>query len=521
MRRALTGPLGLWLAVIAVHALLAWLALTLPGWTLGDVDQVYYQWVDRILGGGQIVGIDTVWVYPPLALAPILLPAIAGMGNYTAAWLVLIAILDAAAIAVLTDWGRSADRRPIAWWWLGFLVLLGPIAIARIDAVTAALGVAAAAVLLTRPSVAAAILTAAAWIKVWPAGILAAALVALRSRAVVAVAALGTSVAVLVAGLLLGGSGSLFSFITEQTGRGLQVESVAATGWMWALALGADGVEVYYDTGILTYQVRAPGAEIAAAVTTPLLAALVGIVLALAALAVRRGVEPTAVLAPAALGVTAALIVGNKVGSPQFTAWLAVPVVLALVALGRAGWRAWRAPPRHGEPVRRAHPGALPRPVRLAARRRSGPRRGADRPQRPHRRPARLGRRRPRPTPPFRPRHRPRETQEHTMIVAFSVAPSGARPDAPERTDSVHDAVAAAVRVVRESGLPNRTSSMFTEIEGEWDEVMDVVKRATEAVGAYGTRVSLVLKADIRPGYTGEIEGKLQRLESAIESSPA
>lgn len=97
------------------------------------------------------------------------------------------------------------------------------------------------------------------------------------------------------------------------------------------------------------------------------------------------------------------------------------------------------------------------------------------------------------------------------MIVAFSVAPSGG-----SSTDSVHDAVAAAVRVVRESGLPNRTSSMFTEIEGEWDEVMDVVRRATEAVGAHGTRVSLVLKADIRPGHVGELDGKVERLEAAI-----
>ncbi|MBT1676560.1 thiamine-binding protein [Curtobacterium aurantiacum] len=100
------------------------------------------------------------------------------------------------------------------------------------------------------------------------------------------------------------------------------------------------------------------------------------------------------------------------------------------------------------------------------------------------------------------------------MIVAFSVAPSGG--PAATSDGSVHDAVAAAVRVVRESGLPNRTSSMFTEVEGEWDEVMDVVKRATEAVGEYGTRVSLVLKADIRPGHTGEIDGKLERLETAL-----
>lgn len=102
------------------------------------------------------------------------------------------------------------------------------------------------------------------------------------------------------------------------------------------------------------------------------------------------------------------------------------------------------------------------------------------------------------------------------MLVAFSVAPSGS-PSAPA-DGSVHDAVAAAVRVVRESGLPNRTTSMFTEIEGEWDEVFDVVRRATEAVMPFGSRVSLVLKADIRPGYAGELDGKIDRLEQAIES---
>ena len=103
------------------------------------------------------------------------------------------------------------------------------------------------------------------------------------------------------------------------------------------------------------------------------------------------------------------------------------------------------------------------------------------------------------------------------MIVAFSVAPSGG--PAATSDGSVHDAVAAAVRVVRESGLPNRTSSMFTEVEGEWDEVFDVVRRATEAVMPFGSRVSLVLKADIRPGYTGEIDGKLERLERALGDS--
>lgn len=103
------------------------------------------------------------------------------------------------------------------------------------------------------------------------------------------------------------------------------------------------------------------------------------------------------------------------------------------------------------------------------------------------------------------------------MLVAFSVAPSGTG-----RADgSVHDAVAAAVAVVRASGLPHRTTSMFTEIEGEWDDIMDVVKRATEAVLPFGSRVSLVLKADIRPGYTGELDAKVERLEQALRDGDA
>lgn len=100
------------------------------------------------------------------------------------------------------------------------------------------------------------------------------------------------------------------------------------------------------------------------------------------------------------------------------------------------------------------------------------------------------------------------------MLVAFSVAPSGTG----SADGSVADAVAAAVRVVRDSGLPNRTDAMFTTIEGSWDECFDVVKRATDAVAAFGSRVSLVLKADIRPGYDGELEAKVARLEAALVS---
>jgi uncharacterized protein YqgV (UPF0045/DUF77 family) len=101
------------------------------------------------------------------------------------------------------------------------------------------------------------------------------------------------------------------------------------------------------------------------------------------------------------------------------------------------------------------------------------------------------------------------------MLFAFSIAPSGAYPGGDG--DGVGDVVAEAVRVVRESGLPNETTSMFTTIEAEtWEEGMDVVRRAVEAVQARAPRVSLVLKADIRPGHTGQLRAKVERVEQAL-----
>lgn len=96
------------------------------------------------------------------------------------------------------------------------------------------------------------------------------------------------------------------------------------------------------------------------------------------------------------------------------------------------------------------------------------------------------------------------------MIVAFSVTPLGVG-------EGVAEPVARAVKVVRDSGLPNRTDPMFTTLEGEWDEVMDVVKRAVLKVAETSPRVGLVLKADIRAGHdSGELEGKVTRLEQHL-----
>lgn len=90
------------------------------------------------------------------------------------------------------------------------------------------------------------------------------------------------------------------------------------------------------------------------------------------------------------------------------------------------------------------------------------------------------------------------------MLVAFAITPLGVGEDVGEH-------VAQAIRIVRASGLPNRTDSMFTTIEGEWDKCMDVIRQACEAVDA--PRVGLTLKADIRPGVTDALTSKVERVE--------
>lgn len=101
------------------------------------------------------------------------------------------------------------------------------------------------------------------------------------------------------------------------------------------------------------------------------------------------------------------------------------------------------------------------------------------------------------------------------MIVAFSVAPTVVGDESAEMSE----AVAEAVRVVRASGLPNETNSMFTIIEGEWDEVFTVIKEATDAVRAVSPRTSLVIKADIREGVSGQMTQKVDSVNRYLEEN--
>lgn len=329
---------GLWAIFLAAHILVAWQGWAYPSQPMGDVVLVYEPWSAAALSGGSIVGITEPWVYPQLALLPMLLTqflawpltGVVGMpGAYLIGWAVLITALDAVAFAVLVGRVGSASRRSAGWFWTAALLLLGPIAMYRIDAVTVPLAVVGGLWLVKRPGVATALLTIAAWIKIWPGAVVLAAVVAAKSRMRMLLTAIAVSAVTVVALFLLGADRHLFGFLTEQTGRGLQIEAVAATPFMWMAHAGAASVD--YSFEILTFQIGAPGVEIVAALMTPLMVLVTLAVVVLGAIKSVRGASFPRVFPPLVLALVVTLIVTNKVGSPQFQAWLIAPIILWII----------------------------------------------------------------------------------------------------------------------------------------------------------------------------------------------
>ena len=330
----------LWAGFALVHGVLWWLCFASPGWPLGDVEVVYLGWASDAASGVDVVGITTGFVYPLLALLPILVPLAFGPDLYAATWLALVTLLNAGAFALLLGRGRHPRALIAAAWWLGFLLLLGPIALARIDGVTVPLAIAALLIAAARPVWGTVLLTLATWVKIWPVALVIALFLVSKERWRVLAAAAATSLGIVLVALGLGSGPNVLSFVSEQTSRGIQIESPVAGIWMWQAALGRPGSSLYYDQEILTFQIIGPGTNVAIAAMTPLLALGVLAVLLLAWRSLRAGAEPAALVPPLALALVLTLIVVNKVGSPQFTTWLAAPIILGLLMRGRS----WRLP---------------------------------------------------------------------------------------------------------------------------------------------------------------------------------
>lgn len=323
----------LWGAFVLVHLFVAWSGFVLPNEPMGDVYRVYEPWSTSALRGGAIMGVDVPWVYPQLALLPMVLAHIPGalVGSYTFGWALVVTAANAAAFAVLV--GRAASRRRVtaAWFWLAFIVLLGPVGLYRIDGFTVPLAILGCLWIVRRPWLGSALLSIATWMKVWPAAVLAAAVLAVRRRLAIVGAGLAVTAVTLAAIAVAGGIPHAFGFVSDQTGRGLQVEAVVSTPFVWATLLGLDGFSVYYSDDLLTFQVTGTDVDVVIAAMTPVLALGTAVVLGLGAVKAARGASFAALFPPLALALVMGFIVFNKVGSPQFATWLIAPVVLGLV----------------------------------------------------------------------------------------------------------------------------------------------------------------------------------------------
>ncbi|WP_349426848.1 hypothetical protein [Microbacterium sp. LWS13-1.2] len=330
-----------WAAFVLVHAVVIWLGFAADHAASWDVDQLYRWWAGRTLMGGAIPGITEEWVYPPPALLPILLVgAFSGLVDYTLGWGLLVTALDAAAFAVLLGNARSRGRLVAAWFWLAAILALGGVGMFRLDAVTVPLAVAGGLWLVGRPWLGSALLAVATWIKVWPAALLASAVIAVRRRSAVVGGVAIVSAVVVIAALLAGGGGHLLGFVGDQTSRGLQIEAPVSTVYMMLAAAGVPDATIFYDRDLITFQVTGPGVDPVIAVMTPVLIAGMLAIAAVGAVKAWRGASFVALFPPLAAALVLGFIVLNKVGSPQYMTWLVAPVVAGLVLQVRR----WRRP---------------------------------------------------------------------------------------------------------------------------------------------------------------------------------
>lgn len=314
--------------VLHVMFLVALGPAIVTGDALGDLP-LYRTWVLDAFQFGQWPGITVPWVYPVGALAPLLAASVAGPGLFQLVWFLLITLLNGASIHFLIREGSRAGYRA-AWWWLVFLLVMSPVALLRLEGFTAPVVIIALTVLARRPAVAAALLTAAAWIKVWPAAVMLAAVIGYRRRRPLILAALGVTALVVGTVAALGGARFLTGFLTTQTDRGLQLEAPITTPWLWLADLHVPNTYVWQNNLLSTEEVNGPGDSVAATImgyALPIALLLVAILLVRAVRA--RGPEPALVVV-GSLALVTTLVVFNKVGSPQYVLWIA-PVVAVLI----------------------------------------------------------------------------------------------------------------------------------------------------------------------------------------------
>jgi hypothetical protein len=330
---------SIWLLLIAAffaHLWLIYTGLQSASTPMGDILFAYQPWVQFMIDSHKLLGINVDWVYPYPAMIPMWASALINPNDFQAGWLSIITALDLLMIAMIANFGRagadSALRFSAAWFWVFFLVVLGPVSISRVDSFSVVVALLGVMALVNRK-----LNSSTAWfavgaaIKIWPAALLISAMSASKYRVRILIAASTTAAVVVVIGFLLGANLSLFSFLTNQTERGIQIESPIAGFFLWAGVAGLSDNGLYYDTVMMTFQVSGQGASEVANLMTLAMAVALAITAFLAWQAARAGASYRLIMPVAVFTATLDLIVFNKVGSPQFVTWLAVPAILGIL----------------------------------------------------------------------------------------------------------------------------------------------------------------------------------------------
>ena len=234
---------------------------------------------------------------------------------------------------------RQRSAVVAGWWWVLFTVFLGYLSFARVEGVAAPVVFLGLLYAVRRPVVGAALLSVAPWLTVWPAAAILAMVVALRQRVRVVLTGAVVSALVVLGVLLLGGIEHTADFALNQGSRGMQLEAVFSTPWVWAAVLGIGGSRIADNTAINSTEVYGPGVDVMASLMQPLLLLAVVSAAVLLVRALRRGADRGRLVYAGTLLLTTVLIVVNKVGSPQFMVWLA-PVIVVGLLHDRVRWRA-------------------------------------------------------------------------------------------------------------------------------------------------------------------------------------
>ncbi|GAB2816824.1 glycosyltransferase family 87 protein [Alpinimonas psychrophila] len=330
---------NLWLAILGTHAVffIGLSGTMLAGNVQGDL-QIYRHWAFQGLVHGSWPGIDFAWVYPEIALGPIVFAGLWGFGFYLFVWLCMISVLNIASFIVLLGRRTSRSRMIAAWWWLAILFVLSPVALLRLDGLTAPMVVIALALLARWPLATGFILATATWIKVWPAAIFLAIVATSRNWLAVVMAGIITSAAFVAAILAVGAGDNISSFITMQSTRNLQLEAPVAAPWLWMSVAEQPGFLRFYGESLETWEVTGPGSAFVAKLMTPLMAIAVVAIMGLLWRARKRGAPSQELLLVGSLALATSMVVFNKVGSPQYMLWL-VPIVVVGIALNTRSWR--------------------------------------------------------------------------------------------------------------------------------------------------------------------------------------